>query len=50
MQIDNNESKGRLANIDESIDIMLYGQPDLRSARIEEAIKRRRKKVVNKHK
>jgi len=40
----------RLKGMDHALDIVLYGQPDLRSARIEEAIKRRRKKVVNKHK
>ena len=50
MQTENNESKEKLGNIDSSIDIMLYGQPDLKSARIEEAIERRKRKVVNKHK
>ena len=47
---DNKTEVNKFLNTEDTIDIMLYGQPDIRSARITNAIKRRSRKQVNKAK
>ncbi len=49
--IENKTPQDRLATADKTIDIMLYGQPDIRSARITNDISRRKNRnKVNKAK
>ena len=51
MHNNTNENKiqqDRLGDVDSTLDIMMFGQPNIESARINNAIKRRRRKVINK--
>ena len=48
---DNNEQKANLGNLENTLDILIFGQPDMKSHRINEAIKRRlNKRGVNQYK
>ena len=48
--IDNKTPQDRLGTVDSTLDIMLFGQPDIKSARITRALKRRGVKKINKAK
>ena len=47
MQDNNKELKTKLNNIEDTLDIMMFGQPDIKSARITNTIQKRKGKRVN---